>query len=154
LYLVGGFVEAERLLHLWQQIFVQELHHLGALGMHDTIETEVQVRLVELEQLLQQRLQLLVFLAHCMSRSSLHHMCRHSLVFQASPGSPMRRIRRYTRFRAVPPSNTSQSGAVSAAAITARAWTTCQSFSTRAGLGKPQYAWISSGAWSDGLSLK
>jgi hypothetical protein len=68
--------------------------------------------------------------------------------------SDMRRIRRCARLRAVPPPNTSRSGTVSAAAIAAKAWTTCQSFSTRAGLGKPKYAWISSSAWRDGLSLK
>ena len=54
----------------------------------------------------------------------------------------------------MPPPNTSRNGAVSAAAIAARAWTTCQSFSTSAGLGKPKCAWISSRAWRDGLSLK
>ena len=42
----------------------------GAFRMHNTIQAEVQVGLVELKQLLQQCLQLLVFLAHCMSRSS------------------------------------------------------------------------------------
>ena len=43
---------------------------------------------------------------------------------------------------------------MSAAVIAARAWTTCQSFSTSAGLGKPKCAWISSRVWRDGLSLK
>src|SRR4029453_14100887 len=89
----------------------------------------------------------LVFLAHCMSRSSL---C--PIFMWMSPH--MRWIRRCARLRAVPPPNTSRSGAVSAAAIAARAWTTCQSFSTSVGLGKPKCAWISSRAWRDGLSLK
>ena len=50
--------------YLWQQILVEELRHFGALGVHDAVETEVQVGLVELEQLLQQGLQSFVFLAH------------------------------------------------------------------------------------------
>ena len=62
--LVGGLVLAERRLHLRQQILVEELRHLGALGVHDAVEAEVQVGLVELEQFLQQGLQLFVFLAH------------------------------------------------------------------------------------------
>lgn len=40
------------------------LSHLDALGVHHSIETEIQVGLVELEQLLQLGLQLFVFLAH------------------------------------------------------------------------------------------
>ena len=52
--LVGGLVLAERRLHLRQQVLVEELRHLGALGVHDAVEAEVQVGLVELEQLLQQ----------------------------------------------------------------------------------------------------
>ena len=67
LRLVGGLVVAERLLHLRQQVLVEELRHLGALGVHDAVEAEVQVGLVELEQLLQQGFQLLEFLAHRVS---------------------------------------------------------------------------------------
>jgi hypothetical protein len=62
--LVGGLVLTECRLHLRQQILVEELRHLGALGVHDAVEAEVQVGLVELEQLLQEGLQLFVFLAH------------------------------------------------------------------------------------------
>ena len=51
----------ERVLHLWQQIAFQELRHLVGLGVHDAIEAEVQVGLVELEQLLEQADQFLEF---------------------------------------------------------------------------------------------
>ena len=64
LRLVGGLVLAECRPHLRQEVLVEELRHLGALGVHDAVEAEVQVRLVELEQLLQQGLQLFVLLAH------------------------------------------------------------------------------------------
>lgn len=37
-----------------KQIFLEKLRHLTGLRMHDAIEAEVQVGLVELEQLLQQ----------------------------------------------------------------------------------------------------
>jgi len=66
--LVRGLVLAEGCLHLWQQVLVEEPRHLGTLRVHDAIESEVQVGLVELEQLLQEVLQLLILLAHPVSR--------------------------------------------------------------------------------------
>jgi hypothetical protein len=65
--LVGGLVLAERRLHLRQQVLLEELRHLGALGVHDAVEAEVQVGLIELKQLLQQGLQLFVVLTHMIS---------------------------------------------------------------------------------------
>ncbi len=62
LSLVGGLVLAERRLHLRQQVLVEELRHLGALGVHDAVKAEVQVGLVELEQLFQQSHQTFKFL--------------------------------------------------------------------------------------------
>jgi hypothetical protein len=59
---------------------IEELRHLGALGVHDAVEAEVQIGLVELEQLLQQGLQLLVFLAHGRSRSSFVMFDCHPLL--------------------------------------------------------------------------
>ena len=50
--LIRGLVEAECLLHLRQQILVEELRHLRALGVHDSIEAEIEIGLIELEQLL------------------------------------------------------------------------------------------------------
>ncbi len=50
--LVGRLVLRERRLHLGQQILLQELRHLRALGVHHAVEAEVQVGLIELEQLL------------------------------------------------------------------------------------------------------
>ena len=43
--------------------------------MHDAVEAEVQIGLVELEQLLQQGLQLFVFLAHAVSSLLMMFMC-------------------------------------------------------------------------------
>ena len=68
---VGRFVKAECLRHLRQQILVEELRHLGTLGVHDPVEAEIQIGLVELEELLQQGFQLLKFLAHYASRFCL-----------------------------------------------------------------------------------
>lgn len=62
-----SLVESEGLSHLRQQVLVEELCHLGALGMHDAIETEIEIGLVELEQLLQQGLEAFEFLAHAIS---------------------------------------------------------------------------------------
>ena len=72
LRLVGGLVEAECLLHLREQVLVEKLRHLRALGVHDAVEAEIEIGLVELEQLLQQGFQLLKFLAHArlVSRSN------------------------------------------------------------------------------------
>ena len=50
----------ERRLHHRQQVVVEELRHLGTLGVHDAVKTEVEVGLVELEQLLQQSFKLFV----------------------------------------------------------------------------------------------
>ncbi|MDP1901901.1 MAG: hypothetical protein Q8K96_15815, partial [Rubrivivax sp.] len=47
-----SLVERESSLYLRQQVLLQELGDLGALGVHDAIEAEVEVGLVELEQLL------------------------------------------------------------------------------------------------------
>ncbi len=63
--LVGGVVLGEGLLHLRQQVLVQELRHLRVPCMQDAVDAEVQLRLVELEQLLEQGFQFFVFLAHC-----------------------------------------------------------------------------------------
>ena len=49
--LVGAPVERKGVLHLRQQVLIEELRHLGALGMHHAVETEVQVGLIELKQL-------------------------------------------------------------------------------------------------------
>jgi hypothetical protein len=57
--LVRRLVQRECGLHLRQQVLLQELGDLGALGMHDPIEAEVEVRLVELEQFFQLADQLL-----------------------------------------------------------------------------------------------
>ena len=64
--LVGGPVLAERRLHLRKQILLQELGHIGALGVHHSVEAKVQVGLIELKQLLQQCLQFLVPFVHPM----------------------------------------------------------------------------------------
>jgi len=53
LSLVGSLVLAEGRLYLRQQVPIQELRDLGALGVHDAVEAEVQVGLVELKQFLQ-----------------------------------------------------------------------------------------------------
>ena len=56
--LVRRLVLRQSRLHLRQQVPFQKLRHLGALRVHDAIEPEVQIRPVELEQLFQQRDQL------------------------------------------------------------------------------------------------
>ena len=71
LRLVGALVQRKGVLHLRQQLVVKKLRYFGALGVHHAVETEVQVGLVKLEQLLQQRFQLLVFLAHAASSLSM-----------------------------------------------------------------------------------
>ncbi len=43
----------ELLVDLGQEITVEESRHIGRFGVHDAVKTEVQVRLVELEHLLQ-----------------------------------------------------------------------------------------------------
>ena len=56
--LVRRLILRQGRLHLRQQVPFQKLRHLGALRVHDAIEPEVQIRPVELEQLFQQRDQL------------------------------------------------------------------------------------------------
>ena len=56
------FVASEFRFDLRQQILVQELRDLGALGVHDSVKPKVQIRLIELEQFFEQALEFLVFL--------------------------------------------------------------------------------------------
>jgi hypothetical protein len=68
-------------------------------------------------------------------RSSLRECGASDTIFR-SMSSDIRRITRCARLKAVPPLNTRVNGFVSAVLIAARAFTTYQSFSTSAGLGK------------------
>ena len=74
--LVGGLVLRERRLHLRQQVLVEELRHLGALGVHDAVEAEVQIGLVELEQLQQQFFSFSYFWLICASSRSASRLGR------------------------------------------------------------------------------
>jgi hypothetical protein len=61
---LSGFVFGEFRLHLREQVLLEELCDLSAPRMHDAVQAEVQVGLVELEQLHEQVLQLVVGRAH------------------------------------------------------------------------------------------
>src|SRR5260370_18133971 len=62
--LVGRLIFLEGRSYLRQQVLVEEMRGLAALCVHDAVECKVQMGLVELEQLLKEGFQLLVFLAH------------------------------------------------------------------------------------------
>src|SRR5882724_4044581 len=124
--------------------------------MHDTIEAKVQLRLVELKQLLQQRLQLLVFLAHYVSRSSLRYVCRRPLIpsLQASPMSlaSVSLVAFVELFR-----QCSQRPLVCCILNCGSIDHDQAKFHVApsvAGLSKPKYAWTSSRSCRDSLSLK
>jgi len=50
----GGIALAELLLDRLEQVVLQEGRHLPGLGVHDPVEAKIQIRLVKLEQLLEQ----------------------------------------------------------------------------------------------------
>ena len=54
--LVGSLVFAEGSRDLRKQVLLEELRYLGAAGVHYSVNSEVQVRLVKLKQFEQQRL--------------------------------------------------------------------------------------------------
>ncbi len=66
---VGRLILREGVLHLREKIALEELRHLARLGVHDPIDAEVEIGLIELEQLLKQGDQLLelggVGVSHC-----------------------------------------------------------------------------------------
>ena len=64
LRLICRLVVRKGSLHLRQQILIEELVNLLTLRVHDSVEPEVEIWLVELEQLSEQFLQLGVVLRH------------------------------------------------------------------------------------------
>ena len=65
--LVGRLIEGKGPLYLWQQVVVEERRHLATLGVHDSVEPEIEVGLVKLKELLEEFLQLVVTVTHGVS---------------------------------------------------------------------------------------
>ncbi|OQB98391.1 MAG: hypothetical protein BWX81_00469 [Spirochaetes bacterium ADurb.Bin110] len=61
---ISSLILRKGCLNLRQKVLVQELCHFCALGVHNAINTKVEVRLIELEKFLQKTFQFFIFLIH------------------------------------------------------------------------------------------